>query len=201
MFFDSKETKFWKWFSKHSQELLDNKTGKGDIVDKMYEQLQKVNDGLVYEFSVNNEDGSKKDFVISADCNPELIPVVEKLYDARPNLPGWNIQKYRSRMESFDIQVGDAFIDSESARFCFIEDEDNPGMVDVLLFIDDYSDENIEQQDIAASVFVSAALGEYDVMKYVDLIEALGKESALYEQSQPISELARNFDEWKTKHI
>ena len=171
-----------------------------EVVDKMYEQLQKVNDGLVYEFSVNNEDGSRKDFVISADCNPELIPVVEKLYDARPNLPGWNIQKYRSRMESFDIQVGDAFIDSETARFCLVEDEDNPGMVDVLLFIDDYSDENIEQQDIAASVFVSAALGEYDVMKYVDLIEALGRESAFHEQSQPISELAGSFDEWKTKH-
>lgn len=101
-------------------------------------------------------------------------------------------------MEGFDIQVGDAFIDSETAKFCLVEDEDNPGMVDVLIFIDDYSDENVEQQDIAASVFVSAALGEYDVMKYVDLIETLGKGNAFYEQSRPISELAGSFDDWKS---
>ena len=195
------EKKFWEWFSKHSQELLADSDGKGEIVDEMYRELQKVGD-LAYEFSLSDDGAAKREFIISADGNPDLIECVERLYDARPNLPGWEIVKYRPRMEcNYSVCVGDVTIDPDTARFSLFRSEDNPGMLDVVLFIDDYSEDNTEQQNIAAFVLVNMLLGEWDIMQYVDVVEAIDKDSELCENSHPISELTSTFDEWKNRAL
>ena len=90
-------------------------------------------------------------------------------------------------------------IDPDTSRFSLFRSEDNPGMLDVVLFIDDYSEDNTEQQNIAAFVLVNMLLGEWDIMQYVDVVEAIDKDSELCENSHPISELTSTFDEWKNR--
>ncbi len=188
----SKEDLFWKWFEKHSAELLRSNNASEPIYDRLTEELRKVDNRLTFEFSVPKS-REVKEFTISVDGIVEAMESAIQLFNARPSLADWNIKLFRQRSgAAFNIQMNGIEIKGEDSRFLLVKDD--PGRVGILLFYQNF-DESLRQDLRNISyIFLDTILGEYDVMTKVGVLEVFGPASEYFKDSRPFDELAEAFD-------
>ena len=117
------EDKFWNWFCKNSKMIFNFESNQEEVFDKIQKESQKLNSNLSFEIS-SIKDG-KREFVISADGIIDAFPVVEKLYNAKPDLSEWTFVKFRPRrrMEN-SIRIANKEVFPKDVKFMFIDDED-----------------------------------------------------------------------------
>jgi len=84
---------FWSWFADHGAELR----AEPDIrttMERITAELAKVDPGVVAEIGT---DGADRQLVLTADGKRANFPGVQKIYAARPTVPGWTIVAFRQR--------------------------------------------------------------------------------------------------------
>ncbi|MDR2602054.1 MAG: hypothetical protein LBC53_06350 [Spirochaetaceae bacterium] len=185
---------FWKWFKKYSEKLFYYEKN-GDVLDELGDELRKINENLTFEFGPS--DNNKRDFTISADGIQEAFPFVEKLFNAKPLLDKWNVQKFRRRGDlSLVITINNFTLYPNDIKYLLFPDKNKIGL---LLFIKGFDDNKDKFIDLAY-IFLDNALGEYDVETKVGVINfcdwtcSKTEVSEYFEQSKSIESFRTDFD-------
>src|SRR5215203_1369275 len=83
---------FWKWFHDNSRLLLAMKGPHEPTMNAITARLHEIHPDLVYEIEVH---GALRRFVVSADGNRALFPLVLDIVKQAPAIPGWSIAAFR----------------------------------------------------------------------------------------------------------
>lgn len=78
---------FWDWFLAHQSELALLKSTDQPLWDRALDQLKLIDSHLWFELSA--ADGSVREFVITAEGNIDVFPVVEAIVNQAPSQDGW----------------------------------------------------------------------------------------------------------------
>ncbi|MFA6081902.1 MAG: hypothetical protein WC773_00610 [Patescibacteria group bacterium] len=188
----TKEERFWRWFSDHSDELMAVRTGRERICNQLFSEMQKVAKGIVYLFgpTVNG----KREFIVTPDGIPPLIDSVQKLVNVAPDLDVWKVIAFKPRVGSITaFSIGKLNIDPNKDMYFSYNDSGGERMA-LKIYIDGYDSSNKAFTSLAY-ILLDMALGEYNVMTKLSLPELLKlpenyKEFGLI----PFSELPKAFD-------
>jgi len=181
MFFQSKETKFWKWFEQNEQQLFEMQTLDNDLFAEISSRLQNIQAGLSFAISPLLDDNTKE-LVISADGIIERFPAVIALIQKAPQLPHWRIKAFRQRQTSDDIQIklGNFLLSYDDIFFKYLIEE---GKVCLQLHIRYFrkDDPFID----AVFLLLDALLGEYDVGTQIGFIDWMSLDESLVDELLP----------------
>lgn len=197
-FFGSKasasvEADFWKWFQTHEDMIFNFEKDTESTFDKLSTALSKVDPELTFEFSPVRESG-KREFVISAGGIKNSFSSVELLCDSAPELKKWIIIKFRPRRTPLnDLTFGGVSIKSDDVYYNLYKDEDKLGIV---LFFDNYNQEERTIYGNLGYLFLDEALGEYDVETKLGFIEFHNKNSEYFDGAKPLKDLSEQVDEY-----
>jgi hypothetical protein len=167
------EQDFWKWFSRHWDEVFHLERDRDRIFAALDRELKAVNPHLTFEFSA--ERNGKREFVVSADGISEAFPAVQRLVAAAPPLERWKIVAFRQRKalrtkngpafymeyEGYKLQADDVFFRAAQTA---------GGKIGLELFVRNYTP-NDERIQYAVFLMLDCALGEYDVETRIGSIE------------------------------
>lgn len=181
----SPEQKFWLWFEKNS-DLFYNMTEENqeELFDLFHDQLQKVNEELVFEFSAKPDENGIREMVISADGIKELIPVVLKLVNLAPSIHNWKFTAFRQREEDVEINFKGYVISSDTVFFAYELSPDEK-QIGIYLFVENYEEEMMG----ALFLLLDSLLGEFEVMTKLGFIEFEDITNSNTEELLPLSKL------------
>jgi hypothetical protein len=150
--------------------------------------MHKLNPSLTFEFgSVEN---GKREFIISADGIGEAFPEVEALYATAPSLPRWKFIRFRPRRTPMDVDYGGVSVRAESVT---VQLTRSGQVVDLTVFIPNYSEANRKEYTAIAFLLLDGALGEYDVETRVGQIQVKAVPDPTA-QTCSLDALPKNFD-------
>lgn len=187
-FFPKKNShkKFWDWFKNNSDAYFNLEQNQESLFKELQDALNKVNPGLVFEFSPVLEDG-KREFVISADGNRIIFPVVTTLVSNAPPLDKWHIIAFRQPQEGYtQISYGTLTLDYEDVYFVYAKDA---GKVAVKLSISGY--EETEEWDAAVFILLDNLLGEYHTEMSLSYVEMEPLNESDIDKLSPITDLPK----------
>jgi hypothetical protein len=180
----SPETDFWKWFERNESALFDFER---DQEKTLASAMQKVHPQLAFEFGPKQ--GSRREFVISADGRRDAFPAVESLFRSAPKLPKWQFIKFRPRREPMDIGYGGVTVRADAVTVAIERDGSKAG---ITVFVPGYTKAAHETYMGVAFLFLDQALGEFDVETRVGFIEVLAPMPK--SDARPLRELPQAFD-------
>lgn len=187
----SPEATFWVWFQKHSNDIYHFEKNREKVFDQLSAALAKVNNDLTFEFSPVLENG-KREFVLSAGGIKASFPAVEALFDAAPDMAQWTVVKFRQRRATLnDISFGKVTVKAQDVYYNLYP---HNGKLGVVLFFDDYSEEQHSTYGNLGYLFLDESLGEYDVETKLGFIEFHNKSSRYFEGARPLASLAGQVD-------
>lgn len=158
--------------------------------------MGEVNPDLTFEFGPI-QDG-RREFVISAAGIKSAFPAVEALYAAAPKLERWVILKYRQRRRPInDLDFADTKVRARDVRYVLFKDNERPGKVGILLYLDGYrEEERAAKWAQIGYLFLDEALGEFDVETKVGGVAFLPYGARHFEQARPLPDLPEEFDRY-----
>ena len=154
---------FWIWLANHRQDLEDFL--RSDFSDytpyeALHDQLKAYSDWLVPELTFDKV--GKHVLVISCDGRPEGIPDAKALYDAFPVIPGWEAQLYRQAGDFWGTNINGIHF-GESDLLVFPRMDFDSGQYDIMLYVKEW-EEDENEVEVAAMIYLDHCLGEYAVM-------------------------------------
>jgi hypothetical protein len=179
---------FWNWFIEHESNLFDFELHKERIFDELAAELQKLDPDLTFEFGSN--DGSTREFVVSAGGIRRAFPAVTSLVAAAPTLPRWKVTAFRPRRPPSAVELGDVRVDPEDVWFTLLDNGNNVGLY---LFIPGLQEERLDLRQIGY-LLLDTTLGEYDVETRLGLIKMLSPETRTRGDRYPLTQLPALFD-------
>lgn len=191
------ERSFWNWFSSNEAALYSSGSPNDSVLATVGEKIREVNPELTFELG-SVVDG-RRDFVISAGGTAAAFPSVEALYNSAPDLPRWKWIKFRPRRSPInDIHFRGKSVLAKNVRYILAKDDQKIG---IILFFDDYSDQEQNTYGQIGFLLLDEALGEYDVEKKVGFIDFQPPGSKYFKDSFPLQGLPEDFDEvYKEQH-
>jgi hypothetical protein len=187
------EQNFWKWFETNEAGFYRFETNREKLFDELSKQMAKVHPDLTFEFGPIRNDG-KREFVISAGGIRSAFPAVKAMFSAAPSLPRWHVTKFRPRRFPLsDIEYGGRRIKAADVAYAMYKDGSKVGIV---LFFDDYKDQEKDLFGNIGYLLLDEALGEYDIETKVGFVEFHGRDSNQFKSARPLSHLPANFDEY-----
>ena len=192
----SKEEKFWKWFTENQKtyyEQVENLETREQLFDKLSTELKQIHEDLVFEFSPIKKSGIRE-FTISADGLKEVFPYVEKLLEKSPKIPKWKFSAFRQRVpgDEIGLNYGDFKISYKDIYFRYNE---NDGKLGIELNIREYNGE--PQKQNAIYILLDSLIGEYDVVMGIDWIDWVKLDDSQIESLNPITSLRLLIDRRK----
>jgi len=185
------EEKFWRWFRKNEATLFDFELDRERVFDKLSIALQKVHQNLAFEFGPKNDQGTKREFVISACGIRDAFSSVVALATAAPPLDRWQVTAFRPRRWPLNsIQIADTKIDPDGVEFSLL---DNGKIAGLHLYIPGYVETDVNYRQIGY-LMLDEALGEYDVETGVGLIKMFSFETQSEFRRYPMTQLPELFD-------
>jgi hypothetical protein len=144
---------FWSWFSGNAEALA---TGDPQaLVDGMYEAIIKINEGLGVE-TAPIDDGLE--LVLTCYADPELMELVQEVYDAAPETPGWKVVCYKqARGKAFVLHRAGVDIDSEAVIFDPLSAPQDRKALGIRLFVPEEVVGHEEEDDILWDIVISQA--------------------------------------------
>ena len=189
MIFKNKYKSFWSWFMANSEELFINTDNNAKILDKLHNELNKINNNLTFEFGQTNNE--KREFIISADGIRESFVFVEKLFSSKPELEKWDIKKFRQRGDiTNSITINGITLFPKNVKYLLFLHENKIGLY---LFIYDFN-KNKETYTNLAYILLDNILGEYDVETKMGGILFKDYNTEYFEQSKSIESFRKEFD-------
>ena len=194
----SKEEKFWSWFSKHQKTYyseIENLEIRDKIFNELSTELKKVHKDLVFEFSPIHENGIRE-FTVSADGIKENFPVVIDLIEKSPKIDNWKFNAFRQRVSGDEIGLnfGEFKISYKDLYFRYQEVD---GELGIELNIRDYNGESVKQN--AVYILLDNLIGEYDTTIGIGWIDWEKLDENKIEEMIPIIKLRDLIDKRKSK--
>jgi hypothetical protein len=158
------ETAFWTWFAANAKRYHDFTPGgpeQAGLFRDLDRALSRVHRGLQYAFDGGG--GPEREFIISADGNRDLFPVVQRLVEAAPSLPGWRIVAFRPRVASLHdirLEIPGVTVEASDLWYALAPEGDRVG---IALFLPGFEDVRSQSALMVAFLMLDSALGEYDV--------------------------------------
>ena len=158
---------FWRWFEKNIDTLNKFEPGMEGVLNSISEVLSNYNPNLAYEISqpVNGV----REFVISAEGVIDEFQSVIDLYEARPELEGWEVIAFRPRVAlDYSIEFSGQELNPEDLWIYWREEE---GYFDLIVYFPNYTEEERNTFVEAAYILLDMAIGEYYVaagIRYID---------------------------------
>jgi hypothetical protein len=189
----TREEDFWAWFQTNEDRLYNAERNGALIITDLMDELEKVNENLSFEVGPPNAD-HQRDFVLSADGFLRAFPAVEALHAAAPELPRWNIIKFRQR-EAVHGGTVVASIDGEaqSGEMRYIMTTDG-GKVAISLFLPGAGNLSHDVNTYVARLHLQVLLGEEDFGRFVRQVSVWDVTDERYNVSKPIVDLPSEFD-------
>lgn len=185
-------TTFWHWFQDNIEQFNNLNETQEQILNELSDQLNRVDDNLVYEISMNKS--GQRELIISADGIKESFPSVIELTNAAPEIPEWTITAFRPRVDitQYTLKFNNRNLAAKDFYF-WLDSEDQH--IDLILFIPELTEDNHNELINASYLLLDMAIGEYDVtqkIRYIDhkpLSSKTDKTGLL-----PLTELPHEFD-------
>jgi len=137
------------------------------VLNSVSEALSSYNPNLAFEISQPNN--GVREFVISAEGVLDEFQSVIDLYEAKPELEGWDIIAFRPRMSlDYSVDFGGLELNPEDLWIYWREEEGN---FDLIVYFPNYSEEERNTFVEAAYILLDMAIGEYYVaagIRYID---------------------------------
>jgi hypothetical protein len=191
--FKSKEQKFWSWFQKNEERLLNFEKEQDAVFKELHSQIMQVHQDLVFEFGPVV--GGKREFVLSAGGTISAFPAVEKLYSAAPRSDKWTVVMFRPRREPNDVVYGGKKAKVKDVHYVLIKDP-SPDRVGIVLFFNDFDEEEHDLWMGFGFMFLDQVLGEYDVATKLGGILVTSPQSEHFATAHPLKELAADLDSY-----
>jgi hypothetical protein len=194
----SKEEKFWNWFSKH-QETYYTEIENLEIRDKLFNELstelKKVHNDLVFEFSPIHENGIRE-FTVSADGIKENFPITIELINKSPKIDKWKFNAFRQRVpgDEIGLNFGEFKISYKDLYFRYQEVD---GELGIELNIRDYNGESGKQN--AVYILLDNLIGEYDTTIGIGWIDWEKLDESKIDKMIPIIKLRDLIDKRKSE--
>jgi hypothetical protein len=175
---------FWQWFVDHREELHDLSPDNPSLITEVGDRLRTIDQGLVFECTMN--EGRAVEFVVSADGNVELFPIVMKTVNAAPPIDGWSIQGFRQPGKpDVSIEMGGVTLRAEDLSFLAERDGARVGLT---IFVPELTPENHDHLARMTFILLDNSLGEFLVETGVGFIQLAPGETAP-EEAQPFVEV------------
>ena len=157
---------FWNWFLANSKSLHSMIEPDESTIDAVHNQLTKIHPDLVFEVEVQRQ---PRAFVVSADGDRSLFPLVADVVSRAPAMPEWEVLAFRQpgptdvAIEMRGIRLG-----PNDVWFTMQPTHDK---VDLTMFVRGMVDENREAMSHGVFILLDNALGEYLVETAVGRID------------------------------
>lgn len=163
---------FWNWFRANDANLRAMPDADHPFWDVALEQLQLVNPDLWFEMS--NEIRGRREFVISAESNRALFPLVDAMVAAAPSMSAWRIVALKPAL-GFDFKHNyeDVEYDPHTMWFWPLESSSHPEDLGLRIAIP--WDRDLEERAARFAVFMilESGLGEREFASTVQYIEVV----------------------------
>ena len=160
----TKEASFWSWFSKNEDNIIgiiDNQSFATTLKARMEEYYR------VLTFELGPADNGKYNFYISCDGLLEGLTYVELLGTAAPELPKWNIIKYKQAQKTVkDIMIDGLRLGPGDITIAYAIQNKT---IDLELYIDGFTEKD-ERYAHICSLLLPALIGEYVMMTKVGTV-------------------------------
>jgi len=161
---------FWDWFqSKEGQKVL-FKFKRGPSADTsaastaVGNALMKVHKDLVWSLTPVGEDGTGGEFEVSAGGLRALIPVVEELVAAAPQMAAWEVFAFKQPIEGFCLTTSDDDEGIDASNVMVAASETQGGVYDVDVYLPTPAGTLQNTINELGFIVLDHALGEYIVM-------------------------------------
>ncbi len=156
---------FWHYFTTNSSNLLTDGEIDWSIWQELSAHLRKINSLLKLEVTIG-EKSSKPTLTISADGFKKAISTVQEIYDNKPQIDNWKIEKFRqpiTNLATYSITLDNMELQFSQIFYFFEPESEENIMADIILFLPNYI-KNSETNDIFKWLILDAALGEFITM-------------------------------------
>ncbi|MGC2638133.1 MAG: hypothetical protein WA294_13205 [Acidobacteriaceae bacterium] len=150
---------FWNWFKVNEPELRSLRSPSEPLWDLALDRLHDVDERLWIEMS-RPYDGIR-DFIVTAQGNPEAFDIAEALVAAAPEMPAWQIIALKPGM-GFDFKSDYAglSLDSREMWFLPLENPGCPGLLGLRIGIPGLEPQPAEDVLDAVLMMLDTGLGE-----------------------------------------
>lgn len=159
---------FWKWFTSIEEDLFYHvEEDPETYASEIHFQLTSVHPDIVFDIPFELVDG-KREFILSADGDASLFPVIEDLYSAAPTYERWIIHALRPRTNQRDqaIDLDGLYLEYEDI-FYTLEDMELP--LQLTIYIRGY--DQVDNRYIHGYfLLLDTLLGEFDAVTYTETI-------------------------------
>jgi len=158
---------FWEWFSQNEEYIYEElETNTDNIAFLIAEQLKVVHSDLVFEISFEKED-NKMTFVISADGDIALFPLVIELCGKAPTYERWNIVAFRPRLKQQNqvIEIDGIKLDYDDVYFTYSTEDD---FINLDIYIKGYDQED-NRYIHTYFILLDSLIGEFDAVTKIGL--------------------------------
>jgi hypothetical protein len=161
---------FWAWLASRQSDLNAMESPDDPFWDELLARLQAVNEGLWFEVSAASD--KDREFVITAQGDWELFPLVEAMVSVAPELPGWTAVPLKPAMGfGFSIGYRGLELNPDDMWFEPLVDPDSPEVLGLRVAVQGFNDEQEEEFANGLLLILDTALGEKAAATDVDLVE------------------------------
>lgn len=159
---------FWEWFSRIEEELyLHIEDNPEKYASEIHFQLTELHPDIVFDIPFELMEG-KREFIISADGDASLFPVIADIVNQAPTYERWIIHNLRPRTNQKDqaIDLDGLYLEYEDI-FYHLENEELPFQLEVYIKGYDYEDNRYIH---GYFLLLDTLLGEYVAVTYTETI-------------------------------
>ncbi|MEL7032730.1 MAG: hypothetical protein AAGL97_01705 [Pseudomonadota bacterium] len=163
---------FWTWFSENADEITPIRDGPYPErqLDLILSSLHAVSDGLFFEIGTTKD--GQAEFIVSAECNRDLFPVVFKLVSSAPDIAGWKFTALKPPMgPDYSYRDDVVEIDPHRLKMNLLYSEKTP-LLGIRVAFDNYQPEHDERYITALWRMVETIAGEWLATEALGYVEA-----------------------------
>jgi len=192
------EKDFWIWF-KDNQELFLNLDNIDDDIrdsnlDKLLNELHRYSNSLF--FLIGNHPNGQNEIIITAEGNPDMFCMVERLVSAAPVIENWVVLAFKQPAnEHFVTKYNGLELDPNEIWFEPLQSAKNSSDLGLRLYLAEYDE--IRHDDYINSLYcvLENALGELSLAKDIAYIDVF-KLPVDFNRLVPFNEL-KEFIMWR----
>lgn len=183
---------FWRWFERNAGRIRKgvDRTDYKVIVHELGERIVRAAPGVMHE--IGKPDADTVELILSADGVRANIAGVLALMKRAPQLPGFMFTAFRPRRHDLALDVFERRVTGDDIRYVAEPDDE---LLHLRVFMPHDWDWSEHQRGMAGFLMLDQALGEYDVMTGLGVIDfEIGPPPP---HARPLSNLAGEFDTFR----
>jgi len=165
---------FWTWFQQHKAALDTLNDTDEPLWDDALAQLQAIHPAVSFALSEPQDKDEDRDFVLTAECDTDLFPLVDEVIAAAPKLPGWQLIALKPAM-GFDFvsDFEDLTLDPRTMHFFPIRNSARPRALGLRVALPEFTKRRQLQLVDAVAMILEEGLGEREAATHIEHLEVV----------------------------